>query len=105
MIGDFVFQAGDLFTRGGGYVFGQIFVGKIYCRFRMGQCAQQAFTPGLVDPAQLPFKLAQSLFALRLGFRLDQISQPLGGGQIHFPVLESTPGEFSGLCHAQTVHA
>jgi hypothetical protein len=42
----------------------------------------------------------QCLAPLRCGLGSDQISDALGGGQVHLPVKEGTAREFPGFCLA-----
>ena len=75
----------------------QVFIGKIDHRFEVGQRLNQPMPPGVVAFLERAAHLPQGLARLGGGFRRHQVGQGFGLGQIHFVVLEGTPGELSRL--------
>ena len=78
-------------------MFWQPLFGKIEIGFQAGKGLYQPLAPAFVDRAELAIELAQRLAALRFGFRINQIRQPLDGGEIELVVLERAARKLPGL--------
>ena len=57
----------------------------------------QVRPPAVVKLRQRPARLTERLAALSLGFRVNEVGQPLDLRQIDLAVLERAAGEFTGL--------
>ena len=83
-------------------MFGQPLFGEIEIDFQPGKGLYQPLAPALVDRAEITIELAKRLTALRFGFRIDQVRQPLYGGEIKLVVLERAARKLAGFGEAKT---
>jgi len=79
----------------------KILVGKIDPRLGMGQNIDQIRAPGFQLFGQAAAKLRQSLQALGIGFRIDQIGDRLGFRQVDLSGQKGPFRKLSGLRQAQ----
>ena len=83
------------------HIDGQFLIGKINRCFHISKPLRQSLPPILVKFAERAIELAQSLFALRLGFGMNQVGNRLGLGQIHLAVFKGAAGEFARFGHPE----
>lgn len=69
-----------------------------------GTCLSERLCPSTAELTQLPVQLPQGLPPLRLGFRVDQIRQPLHLSQAQLPVGKGPSGELTRLRRPQPWH-
>ena len=82
-------------------VLGQVLVGKIHSGLEEGQGLDKVSAPHVPGPAQGAVELGQGLAPLGLGLGINEVSDPLGLGQIEPAILEGAAGELAGLRKAQ----
>src|SRR3546814_12229758 len=70
----------------------------------MRQHSGQPSGPAAGEPRETAFHLAERLAALRFGVGLDEVGQPLDGGEIEPPIVAGAAREFSGLGRPQARH-
>ena len=75
------------------------FIGKVDRRLDQRRDLDQGRAPTLVQIGKHPARLRQSLPALGLGFRIDQVGEALDFDQIYFAVLEGAAREFARFRH------
>ena len=105
-------EPGGEFLRQGGAVGGQrrieadiVFVDIVDCRLGAGRELQDPLLPLLDLLAKAAFGHGQRRLALRLGFRLDEVGEALGLGQVDPAIFERAARELTRLRRTQAVDA
>src|SRR5690606_4943949 len=81
------------------------FVRKIEAGFNFGAQIEKRIPPAVDLFCQPAVIACKGLLALFFRFGAEEVTQPLNGHQIEFPVLEGPAGEFSGLSQTKALPA
>lgn len=76
------------------------FVGEVDGGFGEGAGFEQPVAPSFALTAEGATGLDQGLAALSVGFGVDEVGQPFGGGQVNAAVFEGATGELPGFRQA-----